>query len=101
VNHAQFHQAVAAIANGRYFTTQVVATTFSPGKIRIRWQAYIDGKDWTQLHITPQGALDELVGVLPETKLEDIGTSPKASPAAFEPVAPPASYAEEDAAPVF
>jgi hypothetical protein len=83
MNHAEFHQAVVALAEGRYCSTQVQATTNSEGQVTVAWSAYVSttdgGHGWTNDYPTPEEALAELRGESkpePEMRLEDIGASP-------------------------
>jgi hypothetical protein len=79
MNHAEFHQAVVALAEGRYCSTKVQATTNSKGQVTVAWSAYDGGHGWTNDYPTPEEALAELRGETkpePETRLEDIGESP-------------------------
>jgi len=74
VTHAEFHAAVKAIANGRYFSTEVSTTEHEDGQIRLGWRAYIDGKAWTETHADPMATLRDLKEIVnPMRSLEEIG----------------------------
>lgn len=80
MNHAEFHQAVVALAGGRYCSTRVEAST-NNGRVHVAWSAYVSttdgGHGWTNDYPTPEEALAELRGEPErETRLEDIGESP-------------------------
>jgi hypothetical protein len=60
MNHAEFHKAVGAIAEGRYFSTSTEASTHTSGKTELTWRAYVEGPGWTQSHRAAEMVLDEL-----------------------------------------
>lgn len=80
MNHAEFHAAVAVIAGGRYFSTNVEASTHS-GRTEVEWRAYIDGRSWTRDHGTPEQVLAELREEWSDSGVEGIGESPAATEA--------------------
>jgi hypothetical protein len=87
MDHAQFHEELAKIANGRYFSTQVKASTHTTGATEVVWQGYIDGLGWSNDHANPDGVIAELSGEYAKTTIKDLGrvpdaTQPKASPPA-------------------
>ena len=92
MNHAEFHAAVAKLASGRYFSTEVKATSVTPGQVEVTWAAYIDGKNWTSKRSTPEEALAELTGDYVRSTLDDIGEVPTVGDT--EP--PPAPTTETD-----
>ncbi len=83
MNHAEFHAAAAKIAAGRYFSTQVEANTHKDGSTKVEWSLYIDGRGWTQDHLTPEAALTEALQT-DRPGVESIGASPEPTPEASE-----------------
>ncbi|HVJ13868.1 MAG TPA: hypothetical protein VM686_00445 [Polyangiaceae bacterium] len=82
MDHKAFHEAVAVIAAGRYFSTKVDASTgsteYGPAITTVSWQAYINGQSWTREYGTPEEVIAELQDVrLHQTTLDDIGEAPE------------------------
>lgn len=91
MDHKAFHEAVGEIAKGRYFSTEVQASTHPGSKTTVDWKAYIDGRGWTRDYGTAEEVLAELTGWrIAQTTVEDLGEAPTATPSDTEPPPPPA-----------
>ncbi|HEU4731724.1 MAG TPA: hypothetical protein VFT22_27700 [Kofleriaceae bacterium] len=87
MNHADFHKAVRAIANGVYFTTVIEASEsssrFGQPILTFEFKAYIDGPGWKN-GPTAESVLMELL--LPKRSIDDLDAMPELP--AKEPAAP-------------